>query len=287
MTRLGGSELICFLPMLLRYAADLRSLLFVALLITLFALQYTGVVRHWTLIPITAFVALIVCIIKHNHIHCRTFVSKRWNRAFECILSLCTGQSIAAIIPVHNERHHGQYHSDEDYVRSSLVNFRNNCLNLLLFPFAVVRLVHRNKHKDFARWQSDRPGLVRKLRQEQLLVSSAILILLLCDWRSTLLYLGIPWIFAHWAIVAVNLLQHQDCEHGSEFDHSRNVTGSLLNWFFLNNGFHTAHHIKPALHWSQLPEYHRRFVEPYMKAELNDGSLLLAVWKRLFRREKA
>lgn len=273
--------------MFLRYKADWRSLFFVALLVGLFAIQYGGVVRHWVLIPITALLALIVCIIKDNHIHCPTFTSKRWNRIFESILSLSTGQSIAAIIPVHNERHHGQYHSDEDYVRSSLVNFRSNCVNLLLFPFAVVRLVHRNKHRDFERWKSKHPGMLRKLRQEQLLVAGAILLLLLWDWKSTLLYLGIPWVFAHWAIVAVNLLQHQDCEHGSEFDHSRNVTGAPINWFFLNNGFHTAHHIRPGLHWSLLPDYHRRFVEPRMNAGLNDTSLVLSVWKRLFRREKA
>lgn len=30
------------------------------------------------------------------------------------------------------------------------------------------------------------------------------------------------------------------------------------NWFLFNIGYHTAHHYKPAVHWSELPELHAR-----------------------------
>jgi beta-carotene hydroxylase len=42
----------------------------------------------------------------------------------------------------------------------------------------------------------------------------------------------------------------------NKFEASRNNITSLYNFMRLNLGYHTAHHIKPGLHWSALPEYH-------------------------------
>lgn len=266
----------------LRQAADWRSLFFLACLGGLFFIQWTGLFRSWILLPVTGLLAFIACIIKHNHIHCRTFTRPGWNRAFDLVLSFCTGQSTAAIIPVHNERHHAQNHTKHDFVRSSLVHFRWNWLNFLAFPFVVVRLVHQNKNADFARWRAEKPALYRRVQWERALVFVFIATLLILNWRATLLYLGVPWLFAQWGIVTINLLQHQGCEHDSAHDHSRNITGRMNNWFFLNNGFHTAHHLRPALHWSLLPEFHRREIAPHMRPELNHRSMMVCIWKQFF-----
>lgn len=266
----------------LRYAADWRSLFFLALLGALFFVQWTGLFRHWYLVPATCVLAFIACVIKHNHIHCRTFTNEYWNRAFEHILGFCTGQSTSSIIPIHNERHHAQNHSDEDCVRSSLVNFRKNWLNLLAFPCVAVWKVYQVKSADMHRWQIEKAALYRRARWERCAVLGFVGVLLVLNWRATLLYFGVPWLFGHWGIVAINLLQHQDCDHHSEFDHSRNVTGRFINWLFLNNGFHTAHHLRPALHWSLLPDFHRKHIEGNMRPELNQRSLFISIWKRFF-----
>ena len=107
--------------------------------------------------------------------------------------------------------------------------------------------------------------------------------LLLLNWRSTLIYFGVPWLFAQWGIVTINLLQHQDCDHDSAFNHSRNITGRFINWLFLNNGLHTAHHLRPAMHWSRLAEFHRLQVAPHMRPELNQRSLLVSIGKQFFQ----
>lgn len=266
----------------LRHSADWRSIFFLTLLCFLFFIQWTGFFRHWILLPITCVLAFVACIIKHNHIHCRTFSNYYWNRAFEHLLGFCTGQSTAAIIPVHNERHHAQNHSGEDCVRSSLVNFRANWLNLIAFPFAAVWKVYQVKSADMRRWREEKPDLYRRARQERIVVFGFITALLILNWRATLLYFGVPWLFAQWGIVAINLLQHQDCDHDSAYDHSRNVTGHFINWLFLNNGFHTAHHLRPALHWSHLSDFHHKHVEAKIRAELNHRSLLISIWKQFF-----
>jgi fatty acid desaturase len=250
---------------------------------SLFSVQWTGLLRHWSLLLLTCILAFIACIIKHNHIHCRTFSSRHWNRAFEYFLGFCTGQSTAAIIPVHNERHHAQNHTEQDFVRSTLVKSRRNWLNLVVFPFAVIRLVHKNKPADFLRWRREKPVLYRRVRRERIVVFVFTVVLLFLNWRATLLYFGLPWLFAQWGIVTINLLQHQGCEHDSAYDHSRNITGGFTNWLFLNNGFHTAHHLRPAMHWSRLPRFHAEQIEPNMRSGLNHRSLAVCIWKQFFR----
>jgi fatty acid desaturase len=266
----------------LRYRADWRSIAFLVFLGDLFFVQWAGVLRHWALVLMTCLLAFIACIFKHNHIHCPTFTSKAWNRALEYVLSFGTGQSTAAIIPVHNERHHGHPQTEQDYVRSSLVNFRRNWLNFLAFPFAVVWLVHRNKSADIARWREEEPDLYHRVQRERVAVILFLAVLCAFDWQATLVYFGVPWLFGQWGIVTINLLQHQDCDHTSAYDHSLNITGRWSNWLFLNNGFHTAHHLRPALHWSLLPEFHRSHIEPNMRPELNRRSLLLCIWTQFF-----
>ena len=269
-----------FVP--LTYSADWRSVGFILFLSGLFFVQWTGEFRGAALVPVSCVFAFIACIIKHNHIHCPTFRRKKWNRAFDYVLGFCTGQSTSSIIPVHNERHHGHSQSEDDLVRSSVVNFRRNWLNLAAFPFKVVRLVHRNKGQDFERWRREQPARYWELQRERTAILVLMGVLLGLNWRATLIYLGIPWLFGHWAIVTINLLQHQDCEPGSGYDHSRNITGRWSNWLFLNNGFHTAHHLHPEMHWSLLPEFHRLQVAPLMRPELNHRSLFVCVWKQFF-----
>jgi fatty acid desaturase len=270
----------------LRYAADWRSVGFLLLLSGLFFVQWMGVRCHWLLLLTTCVLAFVACIIKHNHIHCATFTKRLWNRAFEYLLGFCTGQSTAVIIPVHNERHHAQSQTDQDFVRSSVVNFSQNWLNLVAFPFVVVRLVHRNKSSDIARWRKGKRELYNRVARERVAVVLFVAVLLVLNWRRTLIYFGIPWLFGQWGIVTINLLQHQDCDHASAYDHSRNITGRLINWFFLNNGFHTAHHLRPALHWSRLPEFHHLHVQPNMRSELNHRSLLVCIWTQFFRHKE-
>ena len=52
---------------------------------------------------------------------------------------------------------------------------------------------------------------------------------------------------------------------------------------FLNHGFHTAHHLRPAMHWSLLPDFHRSHVVPQMDPTLDHRSFLSLIIARLRR----
>jgi len=59
----------------------------------------------------------------------------------------------------------------------------------------------------------------------------------------------------HW-LLGSNYFQHAHCNDDSEFDYARNFTG-LVNVFWMNIGFHTAHHDNPRAHWSTLRKIHQ------------------------------
>lgn len=264
----------------LRHAADRRSLLFLALLAGLLGAQWTGWLRHWLLLPPTCALAFIACVIKHNHVHCATFTRRGFNVALGLVVSLLTGHPTTSIITAHNVRHHRHNNTEVDWVRCSLVRFRWNWLNLLVFPFASVAEMRRDKPSDLRDWRRRRPALYRQAVAERVVLYTALAALALGDWAATLRYLAVPWLFGQWGIVSINLLQHQGCDPTSAYDHSRNVTGRITNWFVLNNGFHTAHHLRPALHWSLLPEFHREVVAPRIEPALSHRSMLAAAWRQ-------
>ena len=263
----------------LRYGEDMRTLTLLASLTVLFVVQYASVARHPALLALTYVLVLVPLIAKHNHNHCRTFHGRRWNEAFSLWLTLLTGTTTTGVITAHNRLHHGRNQSDSDFVRCSLVRFRWSVLNLGAFFFASAVDMWRHRPADLEEWKQGRPHLYRLAIVERVAVALFIVTLVVIDWRSTLVVLAGPWLFGQWFLVTINLVQHQDCDPSSPANHSRNVTGRAINWLLLNNGYHTAHHDHPGLHWSRLASVHRSLL-PSIDPVLNERSLLLCVARR-------
>ena len=267
----------------LRYQADWRALGFVCIELFLMAGAWSGLLRHPAAVAASWLLAFVCCIVAHNHMHRPLFWGHAWNGVFQLLLMFGAGQPPTGIITAHNERHHVHPDSKLDFVRSGLVHSRWNAVNLLMFPFLSVAAMIREKPDDLKRWKTARPRLYRQAVLERSVFYSAVVLLLSLDWRATLVFMVLPWIGAQFVLVGVNLLQHQDCDTASEYDHSRNVTGTLVNWLLLNNGYHTAHHLRPSMHWSLLPDFHRRQVVPRMNPALDHRSFLCLIIERLRR----
>jgi fatty acid desaturase len=87
---------------------------------------------------------------------------------------------------------------------------------------------------------------------------SVMIALFIFDWRKALLFSVLPQQIALFSIQHFNYLQHIETDSLSEHGHSRNFTGGLLNFLLFNNGYHTIHHLRPGLHWSQTPSGHAK-----------------------------
>jgi beta-carotene hydroxylase len=277
----------CTLDVLLHYLLRERRILFplsayISALSIALLLDYS---HDWLPVLFPVFVAIgskYLLTLGGRHMHAPTFRLPALNALFQIALGVATGTSATGIITVHNLRHHGESQSDRDFVRASLVRFRSNVLNVLLFPFVSIFTIWRCKPNDLLRWRRGRPALFRQALLERAVIALVLGGALLADFRGAVWVLLAPWAFAQWALIAVNHLQHQGLDPDSDVRHSRDITGPVANWLLLNNGFHTAHHERPALHWSQLPALHAELA-PRMDPSLCHASFGGAVLAHLRR----
>lgn len=273
---------IRFFPKL-RHRADYRALGFVGLELVLLGGAWSGLLRQPAATAASWLFAFVCCVVAHNHMHLPMFRGRFWNRIFQLFLMFGSGQPPTGIITAHNVRHHSHSNTELDFVRVSLVRSRWNFINLMVFPFISIMTMFREKPGDLRLWKKNRPSLYRQALLERVVFFSVLFTLAVMDWRASLSFLVLPWLGAQLCLIGMNLLQHQDCDSASEYDHSRNVTGRFVNWILLNNGFHTAHHLRPSLHWSLLPEFHRSEVIPRMNPELDHRTLCGLLIERLRR----
>jgi fatty acid desaturase len=120
----------------------------------------------------------------------------------------------------------------------------------------------------------ERPEWFRQYALEMALVLGSKVLLLAINWKCFLLFVFIPHQYAAWGIVSTNYFQHDGCDENHPYNHSRNFIGKRLNWLLFNNGYHGAHHMKPNLHWSLVPAYHREKLAPFIHPALDRQSLL-------------
>ncbi|MFN8309112.1 MAG: fatty acid desaturase [Chitinophagales bacterium] len=264
---------------MLRYSADWRTLANVALYFILAILPWL----FWKELSIMAIVLLVIanCLqsficatIVHNTIHVPIF-KKRWmNKAFQVILSFCYGHSTSAYVPGHNFSHHRYTQAPQDAIRTSKARFRWNILNQLLFFYLMSGDILKGELRFASKMRKERPEWFQQYLLEMIAVNAVKIGLLFLNWKCFLLFIFIPHQYAAWGIVGTNYFQHDGCDENDPYNHSRNFTGSFLNWLLFNNGYHGAHHMKPNLHWSLYPEFHRTQLKPHLHPALDRTSLL-------------
>ena len=270
---------------LFRHNSDIRSVLFVLFALAVYVVEWSGVVRHPALYVAGLALAFIACVINHNHQHHPTFVPRPLNNVFGVLISLAMGVPATVIVAMHNDHHHVHNNHPTDYFRASIVSFRCSLLNLLAYPAVVVARLTPEKLRVVRAWRTTAPRRYRQLMLERFVFYGTLGVLAIADWHATLLYFVVPYLFAQWCLLAINHMQHVDCDPDSEFNHSRSVVGRWVNWWLFNNGYHTVHHMHPGLHWSRLPAEHAKIrsrIDPRLESRSLIVSLItLYIWPAL------
>ena len=273
----------------LKYRSDRRSVFFV---LFTFALQILALRLNWGLLSIPARVAMSgslaffcsVCfVINHNHIHIPFFKRDGANRVFSVVISIAEGLSSRFLVVPHNLNHHVYGGKKGDWCHEENAGDGPGVYRMLRYIAVTWAVMFRDTGKPGA------PRLPARLKQQEWLEHGAIfvftVIALVVNPLAFALAILPAWLAASGFITLTNLVQHEECDTDSEFGNYRNYVGALGNFLLFNAGFHTAHHVRPALHWSELPKLHAEIADR-IPARLNEPSLLFYLLRQLVKAGK-
>jgi fatty acid desaturase len=268
---------------MLRYRADIKTLIFVAIYFALVAVQWIYSPRHLAvaipLLVLTCWFSFFGAVATHNTVHAPVFTSRPMNRFFQVVLTLTYGHPVSAYVPGHNLSHHKHTQSRRDVMRTSKVRYRWHLLNGLFFMSSVGKDIFLADMRYFKAMYGRNKPWFRQMILEAVVFVASMGALLALDWKKFLVYVLIPHQYAAWGIITMNMLQHDGCDEKSAYDHSRNFVGKLVNWWTYNNGFHTIHHMEPGLHWSLLPAEHARRVAPFIHPNLDQQNFVAYLFR--------
>jgi len=269
---------------LLKYKADYRTLFFLGLYYSLFLVSWFVLPFKWYyIIPAEILLCTInfmVAITIHNTVHVPVFHNKTLNRIDFILLSMAFGSPATGYVPGHNLSHHKHLQTPKDNARTGKMTFRWNFLNQFLFFFVMIPGIVKTEGKFVKEIGPSKPKWLRQYRTEVAFVWIWRIVWAIIDWRRFLVFLLLPNIYAVWGIFGTNFWQHDGCDENHEFNHSRNFKNKLFNFLVCNNGYHGAHHMKPAMHWSLYPEFHKKEIAPYIHPNLDRNTLIAFCWEQ-------
>lgn len=255
---------------MLRYSADIRTLVYMAVTTAVFVLQWTVVGFSWPLYVFYLFLSIAVTVIAHNHNHLPIWRNKTLNTLTDYWLTVFYGFPAFAWIPTHNMNHHALNNREGDYTITYRLTEHNHLLMLLFYP-TMSSYYQQKPIRDYLKnlWATDRRKFWLSAMQY---VALAVWIVgfAIIDWQKCLLYVVIPQQIGLFAVLVFNYVQHVHADEESKYDHSRNFTG-WLNLLLFNNGYHTVHHDKAGTHWSKTPELHAKIADK-IDPSLNEKS---------------
>lgn len=282
---------------MLRYSADWRTVAYLVAVSVLGVVQWNLGPTHSALdvtLPLLGtvnvalyltfvFLCIATAVISHNHNHLNLWKSKPANVLTSYVITIHYGHPCIAWVPTHNQNHHKLNNREGDTGRSPGLFKKNHLLSLLTYP-TYTGLRQQADIKRFLRELKQRDRKAWAIAVSEYVVYAAFLLaVFLLDWRKAVLFYVIPQQFALFTIQVFNYVQHVEADAESQWNHSRNFVSPVLNALLFNNGYHTVHHMKPGVHWSQTPALHAQHAKNIHPALLQRSWWGYMVWTFLLR----
>lgn len=187
----------------------------------------------------------------HNHHHCRTFRASLPNRVFEIAMFFQLGMLPYGYTLHHNIGHHRHY---LDQTRDSNRWRRADGRAMGAWEFAARLCWHMYPTV----WRIGRahPRVFAKFRRMTAVCVALLLAAFVLHPLNAFLVFVLPLPFALLLQAQATHWQHAGLTADEPLRASRSVVDRRYNLRTLNLGYHTAHHLRPALHWSKLPAFH-------------------------------
>lgn len=211
---------------------------------------------------------------QHNHAHLPMFRYKMLNDFYDIYLAQITGYTTPEWSLQHALGHHQTYLNPQEDITSPVHSETGAVLGLWTFTW-----------RGFALGFGEALNVAKRLRNQgkqdlpdhfmHHILIQGVLTLLALGWQplTALVFL----VFSNMASRALlwwgTYWQHVKAPATHLYDASNTTTHPWLNALVFNTGYHTAHHEKPGLHWSQLPlrtrEILHRIPDQCVRADIN------------------
>lgn len=241
---------------LLRYRIDTYSILVVAATAPLMILGSLSVLPFYSVL-LTLAVLRWVGLIQHNHCHLSIFRTRRVNVLFESVLCFCTGIPSELYRQQHVNVHHRYTNSPADW--TGPFSFEGCSFPDKPAPFwkYYVAFVPRAWVNSVGA-ANEEPQTKRQLIVTIFPAIVLTLALAATHPAATAICIGIPWFATVLVLPVTNWYHHVGCTFETPETSSNVNLGFFSRWFGFNVGYHSAHHSRPAAHWSRLPALHAR-----------------------------
>jgi fatty acid desaturase len=192
-----------------------------------------------------------VCAYNHHHQHLSVFRPAILNRALELIFALQTGVTSHAWVLHHSLGHHVRY-LDQSVDESRWQRKDGKTMGEMEYAFNVAVTAYPRAWSVGARYPR-----ARRVFLWMGLLSLAIIIALVAyrPLPGLIVFVLAP-AFSLWGTAWATYAHHAHRDTSTHFVASNNMLNRFYNKATCNLGYHTAHHFKPGVHWSKMPELH-------------------------------
>jgi len=204
----------------------------------------------------------------HHHQHRHVFKQAALNRILEFFYALHTGVTTNLWVLHHNFGHHRNF-LDQEKDESRWKRKDGSTMGKIEYTIAVAATAYPRGFqvgKSFPKQQ----------RQFVLYGNITLFLLLLLTFYNPLNALFVfilPMISSLLYTSLATYKHHVGLDTQDQFSASHNKTNRFYNFVTGNLGYHTAHHYKQGIHWSELPALHDK-IKHKIPAKCFKGSLI-------------
>jgi len=235
-----------------------------------------------TLSPLWAFLvawAMIyfvgtTAVLQHHHNHLPIFHNRWLNGLIDLVMGLQSGITAYGWVLHHNIGHHGNYLQQQpapaevEVDASTWTRADGSCMRRWEYVWYNRRRMHAECTRIGQR-ATKIHRLYRNYRHASWLITAVLLVAF--GWSAFFAVVVLPQVMV--LITFETTYGHHAGLHAEDdLEASRNITTGYYNRLRLNLGFHTAHHMKPGVHWSRLPALHAKLAGA-IPEELNDAEV--------------
>ncbi len=224
----------------------------------------------------------------HNTSHRKLFRQEydTLNKVIPWVLGPFYGETPETYFGHHVMMHHAENNLINDlsctmnYQRDSFFDFIKYFFLFLLF--GIFDLSYYFKRKE--RWKFFRKVLLGEIG---FFIMCAVLWQF--NWQATLMVFIVPFIIARFGMMAGNWGQHAFIDAATPDNNYRNSITCIncgYNKACFNDGYHIGHHLRPNMHWTDMPVEFQKDIEKYKEndAIVFQGIDFFVIWFLLITR---